>query len=946
MKLSLSTQLLIRTPAYHTTQTLQETFEDLKRKIAESSPIFHALIKDLHYEDLEHQTQKIQYTIWKYFNRAQHRPTPFGTFAAITLLPINRHQKPPILQSQITTHRWTDWKQTQNIPEPTLSPSTRLLTNSSVYTVAEQIRYLHSQNGKFELATINSSPAIQTILEACKTKCTAQSLYTTLAETHHLHKASANTLINQLLDLQLLHSEVQPNITGTDYFQRLNISTPASPADYVISQRNLQSGSFDGSSLKHLPAWIDFYTNYIQPAPHSTPELAKFIQDFQQRYQGRQIPLTQLMDPELGLGYGNFEQTPASSQSPITPNRPDHPTHQEVNHHRPNSFNTKFNQMLLQKLISGGVIDLSELPVDQAEQTRKQRQKKPVTLPNTLSAVFHRYQDQVVLTALGGATATAILGRFTPCCKAIESYARELAEIEQKASPDIIFFDIAYQSEAAVDNINRRKQLYSYELPLLCWSDHPHPLRLNDILVTIEGGQVILLCKTLGKRLIPRIPSAYNYLRSSLPVYRFLCDIQSQDLHVDFHFSLNNLFPGLSHYPRVTYKNLIVSPASYLVPHTAQLSPESLADWLANQQLNQPLKAGHADQHLYFDPSSEKDVWALWHYSKQQKGGCYLTEALLSEESRLADPQANAYSAQYIASFYHTQQIYQGVDIEVQPSPEQHPVGSHWLYAKFYCHHLYGNELLSTHLQRVINKYAKSITKWFFVRYNDPMPHIRLRLHLKKIADWPELLLCLNENLQVPIQNGRVGEFSLHAYQPELHRYGALRMQTVETLFALDSKYVLRMISSITDQQLLQRAALSHIRNCCAIAFQSPAAQLGFAKKMFGHFAREFQLGPLDFKKLNTAFRIFSQSPQDQQQDAFKAPGKKWMETLRRLISQCEHTTLKERMLADLIHMHVNRLFTTEQRWQEAVLYHHLQVILIHAQPKDHPQKEHRTSKD
>ncbi len=102
------------------------------------------------------------------------------------------------------------------------------------------------------------------------------------------------------------------------------------------------------------------------------------------------------------------------------------------------------------------------------------------------------------------------------------------------------FFDIAYQAEKKVDNVNRRKQLYPYELPILTWSESDNPLDLNDLLVTIEQQEVVLKSKKLDKRLLPRIASAYNYTRSDLAVYRFLCDIQSQGILTNLSFKLRD----------------------------------------------------------------------------------------------------------------------------------------------------------------------------------------------------------------------------------------------------------------------------------------------------------------------------------------------------------------------------------------------------------------------
>lgn len=184
---------------------------------------------------------------------------------------------------------------------------------------------------------------------------------------------------------------------------------------------------------------------------------------------------------------------------------------------------------------------------------------------NSFSAIVTLSNDLLVLEYLGGATATSLLGRFTLNNKPLQQHCKSLVAMESASNPDVIFFDLAYMSEGYVDNINRRASIYDFQLSLLNYDQSNSPLCLNDIVLSIHQGEVIIHSQSLNKRLVPRMASAYNYTRSDLPIFRLLCDIQNQSLITNPLFKLEDLLPGLNYYPRVQYKNIVISPAKWRI---------------------------------------------------------------------------------------------------------------------------------------------------------------------------------------------------------------------------------------------------------------------------------------------------------------------------------------------------------------------------------------------
>ncbi|MEV0265484.1 thiopeptide-type bacteriocin biosynthesis protein [Streptomyces sp. NPDC050617] len=141
------------------------------------------------------------------------------------------------------------------------------------------------------------------------------------------------------------------------------------------------------------------------------------------------------------------------------------------------------------------------------------------------------------------------------------------------------------------------------------------------------------------------------------------------------------------------------------------------------------------------------------------------------------------------------------------------PPGGPWLYATLYSSAERQDELLTGPLRRFLTELPSSsdtpggVDRWFFIRYADPHPHLRLRLH----GD-PDLL----NGLLLPRLHGLAGELAgaglarglrIDSYSPETERYGgAALLDAAEKVFPADSLLVLERLAAPADDRVLSAA--------------------------------------------------------------------------------------------------------------------------------------------
>lgn len=931
-------QALVRTPAMAANATMADAFELLKELISDASADFHHQIDAVTADQLDHIDDKKRFTLWKYFNRSKYRPVPFARFASVAIAPVSPQVSPSplVVQKQVQVSVFANWEFADTL-QPAGSKWLRhaafLIANATIYRLGNSYRYLYQKDKTSYLGEVDTFSELEAVLSFCHSPQRKEAVFHHLHDHCGLNATQIQRLINKLLVHQLLYTDNMPNITGEDFFLRIGaVPGPDTLLPYLIAKRRVLSGSVSSPDTVQLPEVIAWLNRHLPVQEYRS--LDAFRNAFIKRFDRRSMPLAEALDPELGVGYAGLATQGDNSSFPVL---------DQIFHVEPGISQSPPLNALLTFIVSR-----SGHRVVRLEDFRGDSHQPPQNIPNTLSMIGYPHSGDYVIEHLGGCTANALLGRFTLNDAEITSMCRSLAQIEQEANPGVTFFDVSYPAEKRVDNINRRERIFNQELPLFCWSTHPSPLQLSDIYIRIEGSEIVLFSIKNGERLVPRIATAYNYTRSDLALYRFLSDLQHQGLRTDLTLALRWRCPGLDHYPRVYYKNLILSPETWILPRAVRqgmaLKPGDIYTdvviWLRSLNLTRGLfKCGTGDQTLIFSLSDTKDMDAFMAYCKNQASApVYIEEVLAAAGPGVIDERGDSYLGQYILSYFHQKQVY-AAPLALAKQPDNESLlarnllpGSDWLYLEIYCHPARANEILIQHLHPILRMKNQQIKKWFFVRYNTDGTHLRIRIHLNDAAQSSDLLTSIQQIIHPLMTQGLVKDMQIKTYQRELERYGIDLIEKIEECFCRDTQLVIRQLARNQQPELLYHQTLGYMYALISGIFPQPDRQIDFTRMMADQFSIEFNLNTASLKIINGNYREIKKQLM---QEASALHFSKADQCVLTLLQSVAELSRQKALLADLMHMHLNRLFPLDQRKHEAVLY---QLLL-----KDILRRQHTT---
>ena len=875
--------------------------------------------------------------------------------------------------------------------------------NNSVYRIGEEVRYIEYkyQSGRrfHQISSVVYSDYLDAVLRKATTGATIGEIKDLLIQQESVTEEEALEFIDELINSQVLVNEMDPAITGDEFTQQLlavlkKINTPEdaeisvtierledivdklkkadekfhnSPEVYhALIEKIKEFGvSFEESKLFQVDMFSKPARYFIHEdkkndlmkaigllsklfSSSNNENLSSFAERFRKRYEDRLVPLLQALDAETGVGYPEQSGNNLSPllENLVLPGNNDN-----------DRYDIKWNkreQWLFNRLVKLG--DEKEIII------REEELESFVTdfskFPPSLSVMFSAADDEMIIfRGCSGSSAANLLGRFAHADEKINKLVQKITTLEQEQNHEVVFAEIIHLPEDRAGNILLHPAFRKYEIPFLAQSSlsSENQIMLQDILIKVnQNNSIHLFSKKTAKEIIPRLSNAHNYSFRSLPVYYFLADMQTQGLVTGLMFNWGSMARHFKYLPRVKYGKVILFEGTWQLQKNdfetlfsaGGTAKEKFSGFKKQYDLPELFVLADGDNELIVDTKSADSIEA---FIAAIKGREFITlkEFFKPAKDAVKDEKGRPYNNQFIGALINDQKVYNGAggllqDGTVEDVKQVFLPGSEWLYYKVYCGTKTADEILLSVVLPLTEALQEQqlIDKWFFIRYNDPDFHLRLRFHISDVKNAGKVINLFYQHIEITQKAGLLWKVQADTYQRETERYGTSLIEAAEELFFTDSKMKIEFLLLTEGDEREKFRWLWALRSVDELLNSFGYSLSGKYELMQGlqqQFAAEFKADKSLFRQLNQQYnenrkQIISvlENPLSSDNDLkplldiiqkYKNEQNEKAQRIAHSNAVAGNQQQLNLLLGSYIHMNLNRLFLSEPRLHELIIY-------------------------
>ncbi|MCP3802260.1 lantibiotic dehydratase [Allokutzneria sp. A3M-2-11 16] len=385
---------------------------------------------------------------------------------------------------------------------------------------------------------------------------------------------------------------------------------------------------------------------------------------------------------------------------------------------------------------------------------------------------------------------------------------REFARAEEALCPDLVFADLSYASPRGRNgNVAVHPQVRSYEICVNTAPSVPeeNQILLSDIVVGATVDRFYLRSRRLDKEL--RVTQGHMLNPSTAPnVCRFLLELSEDGFAplADFDWGAATAFP---HLPRVRRGRIVLSPArwhlfTHQFPEDGAEFAESLSRWRAEWRVPRHVFLAVFDNRLALDlehPLCVAELHAELARARRadQKRPVVLHELLPDfSQAWLSDVDGRGYFSEIVVPMLaRTEESVRRKPVALDPpahgaASRRRLAGDEWIYLKLYSALTQHDDIVGGPMPELAAALRAEgvVDRWFFIRYADPYPHLRFRLHVPDPGAVPGVLARVLAWGKQVVEAGLANDIALSSYDVELERYGGPEAyDAVEATFEANS---------------------------------------------------------------------------------------------------------------------------------------------------------------
>ena len=258
--------------------------------------------------------------------------------------------------------------------------------------------------------------------------------------------------------------------------------------------------------------------------------------------------------------------------------------------------------------------------------------------------------------------------------------------------------------------------------------------------------------------------------------------------------------------------------------------------------------------------------------------------------------------------------------------------GDEWLFFKVYCGVNTSDELLVKKILPLAHRLMKEkiIIRWFFIRYSDPDYHLRVRFLLNSTDDVGYVITKTRGCLSSYLKTNEVFKVVIDTYQREIERYGAKYIKLSEQVFHSGSECMATILKHFKENSALRwKAALLIADSVLSHLGLGLNQKKEFIERINDSFLREFNFNIHNSKCLNDAYRVKREAVADlvggiDKDDMDSLIRKRVNTYAKEVVGIIGDIPTGKLSISSYLHMEMNRLFTSNNRLNEMVVYNYL----------------------
>ena len=650
----------------------------------------------------------------------------------------------------------------------------------------------------------------------------------------------------------------------------------------------------------------------------------------------REVPILEMMDSSIGIG------APISYMNPLNDYYEKNVDQDNCNPDIKNYLIRKYEKAIEESTS----INLNMNEIQNIMDCTVDLEEVPVSME--LYFILKKKNDKIQLYLgpnCGSKTAGRTFGRFSIYSEEFAEVVHNINDEERKVrNSNVEICEVEFLPAVTRDgNVTRTLSYREKELTVFTNSnkDEDHNIHLKDIFIGIDNNKFYAKNNKTGKYVVFESNNMYNPMLHPNAL-RFLKNIsEDEGRRSCLEFPWAFVYAQYRHIPQIKFNNIIIQNERWKINKQEMAIKKDGFEEFKNKFIEAVSMAKmpkyiyivEADNRIKLNLDKAISLRIIYEEFKKNKDQDLVFERL-EDGQDIVFNDGNPYVSEIVVPLFRKNEEKENT---VEFNKEYIPLEKHniipfdgWLYLKLYCNENREEELIAFYIldfaEEIKEKYG---IQYFFIRYADPKPHVRLRFKGSQTMLY-QIMPLIMEWCSKLYKDRIIGDMNLSVYEREIERYGGIDLiDQAERIFFTDSLIVENILNLKRTGQLaidINKIAIISTIMYITNFFDMYDEQLDFVG--VNYHSNEFMT---DFKKQKNELLEICGIENNWLELTKSEEGKLLFNILssvneeieiykKKINEKNQNKVFKNGIVTSVIHLHCNRLIGTDRNLEKKLM--------------------------